>query len=365
MGAGDEGTKEFDASASKLRNLRNKGSVPKSPELNQLFSFIVAVLFLLGFSGYIWDKLNQMFLSIYGSIHLKTLNEIGSGLIIKNSAEVFLLIVLPMLFAVGFFSIIGDIMQVGLMFTPSQLEPKFDKLNPVNYFKNLFKLKKIIEILKQIAKVAVLGFVAYFMIKKHFLELLTLVNSQSVQVVAQVLKEVIKDFTINAVIALLVITLIDVFYQKFQFLQENRMTRKEMMDEYKQNEGDPHTKQQRRAMARRFAQGQQASLIPEADFVVTNPSKIAVAVKYQAGKMEAPKILAKASDAFAWRIIKIAKDHDIPVIENIPLARALFRVVKIGEHVPSELYRAVAEILLFAYQIRGKSKSTKLKLAEK
>ena len=357
MGAGDEGTKEFEPSQSKLNNLKRQGQVPKSPELSQLFSFIVAITFILSGSSFIWNRLQAMFTNLYGAVSLKTLDEIGPGFIIKNSFEVFLIIVLPMLFLVGASSAVGDILQTGLMFTPSQLSPKFDKLNPVNYFKQVFTMKKVVEILKQLIKVFVLSIVAYKMIQKHFLEILTLVTADSIAIVADVLKSVILDFTINSTIALLIIVLIDIGYERFNFLQQHKMTRKEMMDEFKQNEGDPHMKQKRRAMARQFSQGQQASLIPEADFITTNPSKIAVAVKYESGKMSAPKVLAKGSDSFAWRIVSIAKQHNIPVIENIPLARALFKLVKIGKEIPPELYRAVAEILLFAYQIKGKKKS--------
>ncbi len=360
MGSGeDQGTKEFDPSASKLRNLRNKGSVPKSPELNQLLSFIVAVSFLLMGSGFIWTKLEGMFIGLYSVIPFKTLDQIGAGFIVKHSVEIFAVIILPMLFLVGFFGAMGDIMQTGIMITFNQLTPNFNKLNPVTYFKNLFSVKKIVELLKQIGKLSVLGVIAYQMIQKHFLEMLTLTNTSSILVVGTVLKSLILDFTIKAAIFLLVITLIDVFYQKFHFTQENRMTRKEMMDEYKQNEGDPMLKQQRRAMARKYSQGEQLKLVPEADFITTNPSKIAVAVKYNSSNMKAPKILAKGSDAFAWQIITIAKKHNIPVIENIPLARALFKLVKIGAEVPSEFYKAVAEVLLFAYQLRGKKSEKK------
>lgn len=355
MGAGDDsGTKEFDPTPSKLRQLRQQGNVPKSQELNQLFSFIVAVTFILVGGGFIWGKLQLMFIALYGSIKLGSLSAIGAGFLLKHTAEIFAIIIIPLLFAVSFSSAMGDFLQVGIMLTPMSL--KMDKLNPQSYFKQTFSLKKVIEFLKQLAKVLILTFVAYKMVKKHLLELITLVDSTSIIVVGSVLKEVVKDFTINATIALLIVTIIDFAFQRINFVRENRMTRKQMMDEFKQNEGDPHMKQKRKMMAREMTQGQQLQLVREADFVTTNPTKIAIAVKYSQGDMEAPKVLAKGSDSFAYLIVQKAKEHNVPVIENIPLARALFKLVKAGKDVPPELYKAVAEVLLFAYKVTGKAK---------
>jgi flagellar biosynthetic protein FlhB len=131
---------------------------------------------------------------------------------------------------------------------------------------------------------------------------------------------------------------------------------KDMVDEMKESEGDPYMKAKRRQMARQMTQRRQIANLPEADFITTNPSKIAVAIKYTSGEMSAPKVIAKGGDAFAWRIIQVGKEHGIPIIENIPLARALYKLVKVEQEVPPELYRAVAEILLFVYQVRGKAK---------
>lgn len=350
MGAGeDSGSKEFDASESKLRNLRNKGSVPKSPEVNQLLTFIVAFSMIIGGSGYIWGKLTKMFQKLYGVIHIGLASEIGLGYIVKYSFEIFAAIIFPLLFCVSFAAILGDLLQVGILITPGSLSPKFDKLNPASYFKQTFSLKKVIEFVKQLAKVIILSVVAYIVVKKHLLEILTLVTTNSVMVVAHILKEIIVDFTIHTIIAMLIVTALDFGFQRFNFQRENRMTRKEMMDEFKQNEGDPMMKQQRRAMAKKFTEGQQAQLVKEADFLVVNPTQIAVALKYDNQTMVAPKVLAKGDNAFAWQLIKIAKQYDIPIIQNIPVARALHKLSTLDHEIPAELYRTIAEILLTIY----------------
>lgn len=358
MGSGeDQGTKEFEPSQSKLNNLRRQGNVPKSPELNQLLSFIVAIIFLLAGGGYIWGNLQEMFIGLLSATKERSIEDIGAGYIIGHSALVFAKIIFPMLFLVGFSGIMGDVWQVGLMFSTGQLGFKLNKLNPVNYFKQTFSMKKVVEFLKQLGKVIVLGGVAYCMVRKHLLKLIELVNTDSIIVVANVLKEVIQDFTLYATVALFIITLIDASYQKHKFIQDNKMTRKEMTDEFKKNEGDPQMKQQRRAMARKFTQGSLVELVKDSDFITTNPTKIAVAVKYESGKMEAPLVQAKGSDSMAWRIIQLANEHEVPVIENIPLARALYKLAQLGGYIPEELYNAVAEVLLFSYQVRAKSKA--------
>ena len=354
MGAGqdEEGTKEFDPTESKLRRLREKGSVPKSPELSQLLPFVAAVTFLLGFGDYIWELLLRMVTTLFSSVGMEALGTVGSGRILSNSGEIFVRIIFPLLAFVSISAIIGDLLQVGIMFSTEQLGPKFDKLNPTKYFKELFKVKKVIELLKQLSKVAVLTGGAYFMVTKFLERIVGLAQAGSLVIVAETLRQIILEFTIFTAIMLLLVAIIDVTYQRFNFTQENRMTRKELKDEMKQNEGDPQMKQQRRAMARRYSQGQQASLVPEADLVVTNPTKLAVAVKYTEGQMMAPAVIAKGSDAFAWQIIQIAKRHTVPVIENIPLARALFKLVSVGNSIPPVLYRAVAQLLIQVYKVK-------------
>lgn len=356
MGAGDEaGEKKFDPTPRRLQRLRDQGSVPKSRELAQILTFVVAVIFLIKGGDFIWNQILSMFHGLWGSLPQKTFGAIGAGHIIEYSAKPMVLIIMPLILLVALTAIISDFLQVGVVFSTDRFF-KFDNLNPTNYFKNTFSVKGIVQLLIQLLKVSVLGFVAYRAITKHWLAIIGMLNVHSLPPVIEVLKTIIVDFTTEAVIALFVVAIADFFFQRFKFNQDNRMTLKELMDEMKESEGDPYVKAQRRALARRLNQRRQVMSIPEADFITTNPSKIAVAIKYTAGEMAAPKVIAKGGDAFAWLLITTAKRHNIPVIENVPLARALYRLVKVDSEVPAELYRAVAEVLLFAYQVRGKAK---------
>ncbi|MDJ0626032.1 MAG: EscU/YscU/HrcU family type III secretion system export apparatus switch protein [Candidatus Caenarcaniphilales bacterium] len=358
MAGGDEqaGEKRFDPTPQKLKRLRDQGNVPKSREVAQIATFVTAVMYLLIGSNYIWSQIYPMFRKLWEAIPQKTLGAIGAGYIINYSAATIAMVLVPMFLLVALTAITSDIFQVGIMFSTQRLVPKITNLNPTNYFKNTFNVRGIVELLKQIAKVGILTFVAYFMIQKHWELIIGSLHSESLAALVEILKKIIADFTIFAAIALLVVAISDLFFQRFKFTQDNRMTLKEMMDEMKQTEGDPFVKAQRRALAKSLNQRRQVMSVPEADFITTNPSKIAVAVKYNQGKMSAPRVIAKGGDSFAWLIIATGKKHNIPIIENVPLARALYRLVKVDHEIPPELYRAVAEILLFAYQVRGKAK---------
>lgn len=357
MGAGeDAGEKNFDPTPQRLQRLREQGNVPKSRELSQILTFAVAIIFLVVASSFIWGQIKEMFVSLWSAIPLKSLAEIGPGYIMWHSVKPFALIIIPLFLAVSAAAILADLVQVGPLFTTNRLF-KLDGFNPVNNIKNIFSLDKLVDLLRQILKVLVLGFFAWKVLNKHWLEIIGLLNAPTVQAVAEVLRQIILDYTIQATLVLLIIGFSDFLFQRFRYTQKNRMSLKEVVDEMKQTEGDPFVKAQRRQLARRLSQRKQIANVPEADFITTNPSKIAVAIKYTSGEMVAPKVIAKGSDAFAWRIIEVARKNEIPIIENIPLARALFKLAKVDQEIPPELYRAVAEVLLFAYQIRGKAKA--------
>ncbi|MFN5540313.1 MAG: flagellar biosynthesis protein FlhB [Candidatus Melainabacteria bacterium] len=358
MGSGDDqaSEKKFDPTPRRLQKLREQGNVPKSRDLAQLATFIAGVSFLITGGNYIWERLLSMFRNLWGAIALRNLGEMGTGFIIEHSIKNVALVIVPLLLFTALSAIVLDGLQVGFNFSTESIGFKPERLNPFQNLKQIFTIAKVVELLKELIKVATLAFVAWRTIGKHFTDLFGLLNASSIAGVAEIMKAILMDFTTSAVLALLVIALADLFFQRFDFTRKNRMTMKDMVDEMKESEGDPYMKAKRRQMARQMTQRRQIANLPEADFITTNPSKIAVAIKYTSGEMSAPKVIAKGGDAFAWRIIQVGKEHGIPIIENIPLARALYKLVKVEQEVPPELYRAVAEILLFVYQVRGKAK---------
>jgi len=355
MGAGEEsGEKNFDASASKLQRLREQGSVPKSQEVGRVLTLAAAVIYLVAGSTYIWGKIYSMFIGLWSVIHLKNLSAMGAGFIIEHSFKPLAFIIVPLIILTASAAVISSLGQVGFLFT---MQSMFKGINPFNYFKNLFSIKGVKDLLKEIIKIVILGFVAYKTVNKHWLSILGLLNANGSSEVAGLLKQLITDFMIEALIALFIVAVADFVFEKLKFAQDQKMTLQEVIKEGKESEGDPQMKGKRRQMAREMTQRKQLASLPEADFITTNPYKIAVAIKYNSKEMKAPKVIAKGGDSFAWQIISAGKKNNIPIIENIPLARALYKLVKVGNDIPPELYRATAEILLFAYQIRGKKSS--------
>ncbi len=274
-------------------------------------------------------------------------------------------IVVPLVAMAAIIAAIGDLIQIGFLFTMKPLEPKFDKLNPTKYFKNLLTPKTIFELLKNIAKILVLGFIGWVVYMEHFPQILGLALIENEFATLNAFGSLLFDFILKAGIAFLIIAAMDYGVQKWKFLQDQKMSYKEVKDEYKNSEGDPHVKAALRQRRQQLLRQAMKDSVPEADFVVTNPIHVACALKYDAQTMDSPLLLAKGAELFAQEIKQIAKEHDIPVIENPPVARAIYRLVDVNRQIPPDLYKAVAEILIFVYKSK-KEKQTRLetKIAE-
>ena len=264
-----------------------------------------------------------------------------------------ILIIGPLLLLSPLIPVAGDFLHVGPLFATKSIEPKISKLNPVSGFKNLFfNLKTYFELVKNIIKVLILGTVAFLTFKDHIISLLTLCAMENTFAILYEFGRMIFDFVIKAGLIFLVIAGIDYLFTKWKFLKDQKMSFKEIKDEYKNSEGDPHLKAALRQKRMQMLHQSMMDDVPNADFITTNPIHIAVALKYNTEEMNAPKVLAKGTELIAKKIVEIAKQHNIPVIENPPVARAVFRFVEINREIPPELYKAVAEILLFVYNLR-------------
>ncbi len=357
-GGDDSGTKEFDPTQQTLQKLRRQGRVPKSTDFAQLATYIAAVMYLIFNAPFMWDQFAKMFVGLWKELSSGYLTEVGAGYIIEYAFKPALMIVMPLFLVVAVAGILANVGQTGPIFSTDSISPKLSNLNPLTRIKQIFSLKGIVDLVKAIFKVIVLGYIAYVVTTDHWEQIIAAISTSTYRNIWVIFKEVIYDFVIKTSIALLVIALADLLYQRFQFTKDNRLTMKQLRDEMKESDGDPMVKAQRRQLARQMAQRRQQSDIPTADFIATNPTKIAVAIRYVSGAMEAPRVVAKGGDASAWKIIALGKAHGVPIIENIPLARALYKLVKVGSFVPPELFRAVAEVLIFAYQIRAKSRAS-------
>ncbi len=351
---GDE-DKQFEASHQKLQKARKEGQVVKSKDFSTALALIVMFAAIYALGPFIWGQISLLYSKLYEQIPNAHLEEIGYMYILTSTLIPTFLIILPILILAGFMGILGDLIQVGPLFTITPLIPKPDKLNPTKYFKNLISPKTLFELVKNIAKVVILGFIGWVVYMEHFPAILMLagVDNQFATLIA--FGKLIVDFIIKAGIAFLIIAAADYGVTKWKFMQDQKMSFKEVKDEYKNSEGDPHVKAALRQKRQQLLQRSMMDMVPEADFVVTNPIHIACALKYDAETMESPKLLAKGTELFAKKIKEIASEHNIPVIENPPVARAIFRMVEINQEVPPDLYKAVAEILIFVYNLKKKT----------
>lgn len=356
---GEGGEKTEPATAKKLKEARDDGQVSKSKELSAAVDLIVLFLVLKVFISYIGEKLLNIFPLLYNKT-ADIVNDSGGGMslftassLINNVMGVILLILAPVFIIGVICCIIVNIFQVGWKVTTKPMKPKGSKINPLSGFKRIFSKDSLFELVKSIAKIVLIIYVAYLAIKDHQSEIFLLYEIPLLQVII-----LVGDIVINAGIRIgmvyLVVGFADWFYQKHKFNEDMKMTKQEVKDEYKNTEGNPEIKGRQKSKMREASQRRMMQDIPTADVVITNPTHLAVAIRYDAERNAAPMVVAKGEDFLAAKIREAAKEHNIEIVENKPLARMLYANVDIGAEVPPELYQAVAEVLAFVYSLKNK-----------
>lgn len=356
---GEGGEKTEPATAKKLKDAREEGKVAKSKELTATFSLIVLFLCLKIFISYVGESLINLFPAIYntmadfvrineGALSAQAVSSLFFDVIIR-----WLLIVLPF-FAFGFvITILVSIVQVGWKVSTKPMKPELSKFNPINGFKRIFSKDSIFQLLLSIVKIGLIGYIAYSSLKDRVNDLLILYDLSMNQAVALV-GTLIIDIGLKISLVYLIIGIADFAYQKYKFNDDMKMTKQEVKDEYKNTEGDPQIKGRQRRKMQEVSQKRMMQDVPKADVVITNPTHLAVALKYDAEVSSAPVVLAKGEDFLAQRIKEVARENQIEIVENKPLARMLYHNVDIGTEIPPELYQAVAEVLAVVFQTRNK-----------
>lgn len=349
---GDE-DKQFDATPRKLEQARKEGQVVKSKDFSMAISLLVLFSVIYGLSPFIWDQVSRLFVLCYEQIPNQHLSNIGLPYLFTIAVVPTVLILGIVLFIAWFVAIMADFIQVGPLVTMAPLAPKMDKLNPTKYFKNLISVKTLFELLKNIVKVLLLGWLGWVVYTAHIKSILSLAAIDNNFAVMIEFGKLIVEFVFKASIAFLAISGADYMVTRWKFMQDQKMSFKEIKDEYKNTEGDPNVKAALRQRRTQMLQKSMMDAVETADFVVRNPIHVACALKYVANEMESPMLVAKGTELIAQKIIKIATEKGIPIIDNAPVARALFRIVEINQLIPPDLYKAVAEILLFVYSLKN------------
>ena len=349
---GDE-DKQFDATPQKLDRARKEGQVVKSRDFSMAISMLVVFSVVIGLAPFIWEQIVSIFTLLYEQIPNARLEDINYMYVFLIATKGICLILFPVFAVAWLVAVLADFIQVGPLVATAPLMPKLDKLNPTKYFKNIMSIKTLFELFKNIGKVIILGYIGWSVYKEHIESIMMLAQVDNNFAVMKEFGELITQFIFKACIAFLVIAAADYGVTKWKFLQDQKMSFKEIKDEYKNSEGDPNVKAQLRQRRMQMLQQGAMDAVPTADFVVTNPTHVACALKYVAEEMDSPMLIAKGTELIAKKIIDIAKEHNVPVIENPPVARALFRMVEINQPIPPELYKAVAEILMFVYKMKN------------
>ena len=348
---GDE-DKQFDATPQKLKKAREQGQVVKSKDFSTALSLLVMFSAINALAPFIWHQITKLYVLLYEQIPNANMDVIGTMYAITMATIPTVLIIGPILFVAWLIAVLADFMQVGPLVAVEPLMPKLDKLNPTKYFKNLISVKTAFELIKNIVKVLILGYIGWMVYSQHLPHILQLIEIDNNFAVMVEFGKLMTDFITKACIAFLVIAAADYGVTKWKFLKDQKMSFKEIKDEYKNTEGDPNVKAALRQRRMQMLRRGMMDSVPEADFVVRNPLHVACALKYDQETMDSPMLTAKGSELIARQIIEIAQEHQVPVIDNAPVARALYRMVEVNQLIPPELYKAVAEILLFVYNLR-------------
>ena len=340
------------ASDKKRQDSREKGSVAKSMDLNSAVMLLFGFLALYMFGSKMISQMSSMFKQVLG--HLSSIEvTITSITDLIYMLFAFLAVsLLPILGAMMAIGVISNFAQVGFMFSMKAFSPKWEKLNPITGIKRLmFSMHSAIELGKGLLKTVVVGFMTYFIVDDIIVESISLVDSD-VMSIAQFMVGAMAKITIKVGFIFFAIAGFDYMYQRFEFEKNLRMTKQEVKDEFKMNEGDPQIKGRIKTIQRQIAYKRMMTDVPKADVVVTNPTHFAVALKYDTKKMSAPTVVAKGADLIAMKIKEIAKSHNVPIVEDKPLAQALFKSVSIGDQIPEKLFQAVAQILAYIYKLK-------------
>ncbi|MDF2521650.1 MAG: flagellar biosynthetic protein FlhB [Clostridia bacterium] len=343
------------ATPKRRREAREKGQVAKSRDIVSAILLLVTFLALRIFGGYIFENLSKL-LRFFLSFPSKTENAVEIGDLMNvywYSVVEFAKVIAPILLISALVAVSANYLQVGFLFSIKPLIPKFNKLNPIEGFKNIFSKNAFVEFLKSAFKIAVVAYVIYSYLKKNFI-LIPELLAMDMMATAHFIGNTIVNTGIRVAVVLLVIAIFDYGYQFWEFEKNLRMSKQEIKEEYKMTEGNPQIKSKIREKQRQMSLRRMMTEVPKADVVITNPTHFAIAVKYDAGKADAPLVLAKGKDLIAQKIKEIAKDNNVPIVENKPLAQALYKTVEIGDMVPAELYKAVAEVLAFVYSLKNK-----------
>ncbi len=338
----------------RLEEARQKGNVPRSVEVNSALVLMMGTLLLYVSGNRFYKGLEAIYYKVFsGGYMVELTSESVYHYLVAGIGGIG---VITLLFMVGIM-VVGlgaNYLQVGFLFTLEPLKPKFEKLNVFKGIqKTFFSRRALEELVKNLLKLTIVVTIAYFALLDFKEELLPLVDQEIGQITALMVHAAL-SITFKIALAWLLIAAADYAFQRFDHISNLKMTRQEVKDEHKQTEGDPKLKSRIRAMQMQMSRNRMMQEVTTADVVITNPTHYAVALKYQPEKMNAPLVVARGRNLIALKIREIAQKHQIPIVEDPPLAQALYKAVELNQEVPARFFQAVAEILAYVYKAKNK-----------
>jgi|UniRef100_A0A7C5AMH5 flagellar biosynthetic protein FlhB len=333
---------------------REKGQIARSRDLAASLVLLTGFLLLVGSSPWGGRRLSDMMRQSLEALSSGSLTAARLHLLFMNYAFFLATLLVPIFLGLVCAAVIANFAQGGWVFSPQRLVPDLTRVAPFPGFKRLFSGNSLVELAKSLAKVALMAGVAYFSFCQQLPHLLALLRQEAGQVAVH-LRTATFDLTGWLIIPLLALGGLDFFYQRHRHEKSLWMTKQEVKDEMRQTEGDPRIKARIRSLMRQMAAKRMMAAVPKADVVVTNPTHVAVALKYDRATMIAPQVVAKGQGFVALKIIALAQEAGVPRVENPALARSLYRLVEVGEVIPISLYRAVAEVLVYIYRLKARA----------
>lgn len=337
----------------RYQDARKKGQVAKSSDFNGAVALLAAA-WAMSYAGpyavsTIYGQMKYTFGKVISSpLALKPLSTDDFNSLMSSTLQSMMWLMLPLMGTVAVAAILSNLIQVRPMLAIEAIFPKLDKINPLNGFKRFFSIRSLVEVAKALLKMGIIGSTAYLIINNHLHELMSL-GAMDVPVAWGAIIKVVGEIAQWSCVLFLLAGFIDWRYQAWEFEKQLRMSRQDIKDERRNSDGDPMMKGRIRQMGVKMARTRQLAQVPTADVVITNPTHYAIALKYDPDIAPAPVVVAKGKDHFAQKIKEIAREHDVPMVENKPLARSLYPVVELEAMIPPELFVAVAEVLAYVF----------------
>ncbi len=351
----DDSQKTEEPTPKKLDEARKRGQIALSREVNNWVMLFAGTMLIVTLVGPMMIELMDMMKVYIEYSHSLPQMPGGLGVVLGRAVEkVFGIMFMPLLLLMGA-AFFAPFLQIGPLFAPGVIKPDFSKVSIAKGFGRLFSMRSVVEFTKGIAKIGIVGSVATVIIYPYLDKFEHLIDLP-VMVAMDELRFLVIKMMVGVLIILIIIAGIDLVYQRYEYNKKMRMSLQEVKDEFKQSEGDPHVKAKLRQLRAQKVQQRMMQAVPEADVIITNPTHYSIALKYNPDDMPAPVVVAKGVDEVAMRIREVAKEHDIVLYENVPLARALYDIAEIDEMIPLEHFKAVAEIISYVFKLKGRLK---------